>query len=92
MSFESSILTGAIQGMEFSIIDTRVELSLCSANIPSHSKFHPTAATLAGCVQLLEIIVDEKSAVIVALQPMVEVNLIEVGGDQFFPKFMSFGA
>ena len=46
----------------------------------------------ARLTRFLEIVVREEAAVIVALNPMVEVDLIEVGANNLFPEFMSLSA
>jgi len=39
-----------------------------------------------------KIVVGEEATVVVGLKPMVEMDLIEVGRDQFLSQFVSFGA
>jgi hypothetical protein len=47
---------------------------------------------LAQLTRLSKIIVREESTVVVALKPMVEMDLIEVGRNQFLAEFVGLAA
>jgi hypothetical protein len=53
----------------------------------SMDRFHPS-----GFISLLDIIVRKEAAVAVALKPMVEMALIQVGRNKFFPEFVGLAA
>ena len=46
----------------------------------------------ACATKTLQIVIGEPAVVVVRFQPVVEVNLIKVGGDDFFAEFVSFHA
>jgi hypothetical protein len=52
----------------------------------------PPPRLLPSCATSLEIVVGEESAVVVALQPVVEMDLIQVGPNQFLPEFARLAA
>jgi hypothetical protein len=59
---------------------------LCSAKTPSsYAVIWPSSRH-----SLLKVVVDQEAPVIVSFQPVVEVNLVQIGRDQFFPQFVSF--
>jgi len=51
-------------------------------------RFHLTRVRLAS----REIVVGEEAAVVVALKLMVEMDLIKVGRNKFFPEFVGLAA
>jgi hypothetical protein len=40
----------------------------------------------------LKIVIDKKAAVVVGLQPVVQMNLVQIRGDDFLAKFVGFRA
>ena len=59
--------------------------------------FHPRSESmdrfhLTRFAWFLEIVVGEEAAVVVALKPMVEMDLIKVGRNKFFPEFVGLAA
>jgi len=49
-------------------------------------------AVACEILQTLEVVVAQEPAVIVGFQPLVQMNLVEIGGYQFFAQFVGFAA
>ena len=70
-------------------IDPRRIDDLSSAKTPSDLKVLQIPSP-PDRRSLLEVVIAQKASVVIGFQAMVEVNLIQVGGDQLFAELVSF--